>query len=77
MVWEELDNKLVKNFVFKDFKAAFSFLVKVAIEAENANHHPEIFNVYNKVTLKLCTHDAGSTITEKDRQLAQAIDRLL
>ncbi len=75
MPWEESEDKLVRNFTFKDFKAAFAFLEKVAIEAETAQHHPEIYNVYNKVTLRLCTHDVGNKITEKDRRLALAIDR--
>ena len=54
-----------KTFVFKDFVHAFAFLTQVAFEAEKQQHHPEIFNVYNKVTLKLQTHDAGNIVTEK------------
>lgn len=74
MEWISKDNKLEKTFVFKDFVHAFSFLTKVALEAEKQHHHPEIFNVYNTVILKLQTHDAGNVITEKDYSLAKAID---
>ncbi len=77
MPWKEQDNKLTKDFEFKDFVQAFSFLTKVALVAEKANHHPEIFNVYNKVTISLSTHDAGDIVTQKDRDLAEKIDALL
>lgn len=77
MSWTEKDNKLIRSFEFKDFTEAFGFLVKVAIEAEKVQHHPEIENVYNKVTLRLTTHDEGSKVTEKDRNLAATIDDLL
>lgn len=76
MSWEEKDNKLVKDFKFKDFSEAFAFLTRVAILAEKHNHHPEIYNVYNKISLSLTTHDAGSTVTDKDINLAKAIDQL-
>ncbi|HNE49889.1 MAG TPA: 4a-hydroxytetrahydrobiopterin dehydratase [Chitinophagales bacterium] len=75
MEWISKDNKLEKTFVFKDFVHAFAFLTQVAFEAEKQQHHPEIFNVYNKVTLKLQTHDAGNIVTEKDYSLAKAIDK--
>ena len=74
MDWITKDNKLVKEFAFKDFIEAFSFLTKVAIVAEKQNHHPEIYNVYNKVIISLQTHDAGNVVTEKDHKLAKAID---
>lgn len=75
-MWQEQDNKLIRNFQFDNFITAFAFLTKVAILAEKHNHHPEIFNVYNRVTLKLSTHDAGDIVTDKDRKLAAAIDQL-
>jgi 4a-hydroxytetrahydrobiopterin dehydratase len=75
-MWQEEENKLVKRLTFKDFNQAWAFLNKVAVLAEEHNHHPEIENVYNKVTLKLCTHDKGNSITEKDRELAKEIDYL-
>lgn len=77
MSWTEQDHKLVKAFRFRDFSEAFAFLTRVAIEAEKRNHHPEIYNVYNKVVISLQTHDAGNVVTEKDHELAAAIDALL
>jgi 4a-hydroxytetrahydrobiopterin dehydratase len=76
-MWEEKENKLVKHFKFKDFKAALKFINQVGELSETQNHHPEIFNVYNKVSLSLTTHDAGNTITEKDYALAKSIDQLI
>lgn len=73
-MWQEIDNKLYKKFEFKDFIEAFSFMTSVAILSEKANHHATITNTYNKVELWLTTHDAGNTITEKDRKLANQID---
>lgn len=77
MAWKEENNKLSREFQFPDFIEAFSFLTKVAILAEKANHHPEIYNVYNRVTLSLSTHDAGNIVTDYDRELAAKIDALL
>lgn len=77
MEWITKDNKLVQEFVFPDFIQAFSFLTRVAMVAEQQNHHPEIYNVYNKVRLSLQTHDAGNIVTEKDHTLAKAIDALV
>ena len=75
--WQEIDDQLVRNFEFKDFMEAFAFLTKVAILAEKQHHHPSINNVYNKVSLRLSTHDAGDIVTQKDWKLAKAIDDLL
>lgn len=75
-MWQEQNHHLVRHFEFKDFVTAFGFLTQVAILAEKQNHHPHITNVYNKVTLRLNTHDAGDIVTEKDHQLAKAIDAL-
>lgn len=75
--WIEENNKITRSFKFKDFVEAFGFLTKVAILAEKQNHHPEIFNVYNQVTIHLNTHDAGDIVTEKDYKLAAAINQLL
>jgi 4a-hydroxytetrahydrobiopterin dehydratase len=75
--WKEVNHKLEKKFVFKDFIEAFAFMTKVALIAEKMNHHPDWNNVYNQVTIILSTHDAGNTITDKDRKLALAIDKLL
>ena len=76
-MWKEQDNKLTRTIEFKDFVSAFGFMSKVAIVAEKMNHHPNWSNVYNKVSFELTTHDAGNTVTEKDRALAKAIDGLL
>jgi 4a-hydroxytetrahydrobiopterin dehydratase len=76
-MWKETNNQLVRSFEFKDFIDAFSFMTKVAIAAEKINHHPEWSNVYNKVEIRLSTHDAGNTVTDKDRKLASEIDKLL
>ena len=65
-----------KEYRFKSFIEAFGFMTKVAIEAEEMNHHPWWSNVYNRVEFKLNTHDAGDIVTEKDHKLAELIDRL-
>ena len=75
--WEIKENRLYKKFVFKSFVDAFAFMTKVAVEAERMNHHPNWSNVYNTVVIELCTHEAGNTVTEKDKQLADIIDSLI
>ena len=76
-MWQETDNTLQSSFTFSDFSEAFAFMTRVALLAESMNHHPEWTNVYNKVDIRLYTHDAGNTVTDKDRKLAAAIDKLL
>ncbi|MGD1845349.1 MAG: 4a-hydroxytetrahydrobiopterin dehydratase [Salibacteraceae bacterium] len=66
-MWRETDESLERDFEFKDFVAAWGFLSQVAILAEKHQHHPEWSNVYNRVSIRLTTHDAGNTITEKVR----------
>jgi 4a-hydroxytetrahydrobiopterin dehydratase len=73
--WSETGGFLQKSFQFKDFKEALDFINKVGQISESMNHHPEITNVYNKVTLKLKTHDKNS-ITELDHQMRKKIDDL-
>ncbi|MEJ7738807.1 MAG: 4a-hydroxytetrahydrobiopterin dehydratase [Chitinophagaceae bacterium] len=73
-MWKEEDNKLYKKFEFKNFSEAFAFMTRVALEAEKMDHHPVWKNVYNKVEIWLSTHDAGDTITDKDRKLAKVIE---
>lgn len=68
---------LSRTFEFKNFIEAFGFMTKVAILSEKHDHHPEWINVYNKVTINLTTHDKGSVVTERDRSLASAIDKLV
>jgi len=76
-MWNETNNKLYKTFEFKDFSAAFSFMTRVALLAEKNNHHPTWTNTYNKVEIWLSTHDAGDTVTDKDRLLADEIDAVV
>lgn len=76
-MWTEADNKLYRKFSFKDFSEAFSFMTRVAMEAEKMDHHPLWTNVYNTVEIWLSTHDAGNVVTDKDHRLAAKIDSLL
>jgi 4a-hydroxytetrahydrobiopterin dehydratase len=71
--WSLKDGKLHRDLQFESFVAAFGFMAKVALKAESMNHHPEWFNVYNRVAVDLSTHDAGG-VTELDFLLAKAID---
>lgn len=76
-MWKEEDNKLKRTFEFSNFVEAFGFMSSVALIAEKMDHHPNWSNVYNKVEIELTTHDAGNTVTDKDRKLAQEIDKLV
>jgi 4a-hydroxytetrahydrobiopterin dehydratase len=76
-MWSEVNNKLYKKFVFRNFSEAFGFMARVALVAEKLDHHPNWSNVYNVVEVFLCTHEAENTVTEKDHQLAKAIDALV
>jgi 4a-hydroxytetrahydrobiopterin dehydratase len=76
-MWTEENNQLKKTFQFKNFVDAFSFMTRVAFAAEKLNHHPLWTNVYNRVDISLSTHDAGNTVTDKDRTLAATIDKLV
>jgi len=76
-MWKEENNSLYKKFQFSDFVNAFSFMTRVAILAEKADHHPTWKNTWNTVEIWLSTHDAGNIITEKDLQLASAIDSVV
>jgi 4a-hydroxytetrahydrobiopterin dehydratase len=77
MKWKEQNNRLKKDFKFKDFSEAFAFMTRVALIAEKMDHHPFWTNVYNTVNIELSTHDAGDIVTSKDRTLAKAIDKLV
>lgn len=74
--WEFHDDAIQTSFEFKDFKDAFSVMTRIAFEAEGMNHHPNWFNVYNRLDISLSTHDAGG-VTEKDFELARIIDNLV
>lgn len=76
-MWKEENNQLKRTFEFADFTEAFAFMIRVAFLAEKHNHHPNWSNVWNKVEICLCTHDAGDIVTDKDRALAAAIDELV
>jgi 4a-hydroxytetrahydrobiopterin dehydratase len=73
--WREVSGRdaIARKFEFKSFNEAFGFMARAALLAEKMDHHPEWFNVYNKVEVTLSTHDAGG-ITEKDIQMAKAMD---
>ena len=73
--WTFENNGIHKDYQFQDFIAAWGFMSRVAILAEKAAHHPEWSNVYNRVHIRLSTHDAGG-VTDKDMDLARAIDAL-
>ncbi len=73
--WLIYNNAIEKKYVFKSFKDAMIFINKVAAIADEMNHHPEWTNVYNKLTIRLSTHDV-SGISDKDFQLASAIDAI-
>lgn len=75
-MWKEENNRLQRTFKFKDFTEAFGFMTKVALVAEKMDHHPYWTNAYNTVTIELSTHDAGNIVTDKDRKLANDIDKL-
>ena len=76
-MWEEKDNSLYRKFTFKNFSEAFSFMTRVALEAEKMDHHPRWTNVWNTVEVWLNTHSAGDVVTDKDRQLSKKIDALV
>jgi 4a-hydroxytetrahydrobiopterin dehydratase len=75
--WVLSDNKLTKTFEFKTFEEAIDFMVRASIVISELDHHPEWTNVYNRVMVSLCTHDAGNVVTQKDHDLASALDRVL
>lgn len=73
--WSEVQGRdaIAKSYKFADFGVAWEFMSKVAVKAERMDHHPEWFNVYNKVDVTLSTHDAGG-VTDKDVELAKFMD---
>lgn len=74
--WAFEDNTLTRTFEFGSFREAISFIVRLSFEAEDLDHHPELSNVYNRVAIALCTHDAGNRVTQLDVELAQRITQL-
>ena len=73
--WSIKDGKLHKDFDFPSFSEAFAFMTRAAMEIEKMNHHPEWLNIYNKLSVKLVTHDAGG-ITQNDVKLAEILNSL-
>ena len=71
--WAQEGNAIKREFQFSDFVAALGFIAQVGVLAERSNHHPELTNVYNKVSIALSSHDVGG-ITERDLNLAQEIN---
>lgn len=76
-MWQENQGKMTREFRFKDFQEAFTFMTRVAFIAEGIKHHPDFVNRYNYVRIELSSHDEGGVITDQDRLLAAAIDRIL
>lgn len=74
--YEEEEQTISRRLVFRDFAEAFAFMTRVALAAEQRNHHPEWFNVYNRVDISFTTHDAGG-VTEKDLEFARWVDDTL
>ncbi len=75
--WTQLDGRdaIQKDFLFKNFSQAFAFMTRVALKAEKMDHHPEWFNVYNKVEVVLATHDVDG-VSDKDIELARFMDKV-
>ena len=74
--WSVVNEKLHKEIEFESFNQAFGFMTRAAMEIEKMNHHPEWFNVYNRIVIDLMTHDAGG-ITKNDINLARILNSLL
>ena len=74
--YDDARDALTRSFLFADFSEAFAFMTRVALLAEQMNHHPEWSNVWNRVDMLLTTHDAGG-LSQRDVVMAEAVDRLL
>jgi 4a-hydroxytetrahydrobiopterin dehydratase len=74
--WRRDGDSLVREYRFGSFREAVSFIVRIAFAAEAANHHPELWNVYSTVRLRLNTHDAGNKVTARDLNLAREIESI-
>jgi 4a-hydroxytetrahydrobiopterin dehydratase len=73
-MWQEKENSLYREFIFDDFKQAFTFMTRIADIAEECQHHPRWTNEWNKVEIWLSTHDKANSVTTKDRKMAERID---
>lgn len=74
--WEYKDGRLLRTFEFSNFREAIAFIVRISFAADELDHHPVLYNVYNKVTLELTTHSVGNRVTQLDIFLAQSIDKV-
>lgn len=74
--WEYIENGIETTLEFESFKDCFSIMTRIAFEAESQNHHPEWCNVYNKLSIRLSTHDAGG-VTDKDFKLIESIESII
>ena len=74
MTWNESEGTLRAELTFADFAEAFAFMTRVGLIAQEHGHHPDMSISWNRVTISITTHDAGNTLTDKDRRLAAAID---
>lgn len=75
--WSVENDQLVKRYQLGSFREAVAAIVRISFEAEDANHHPEITNAYNSLEIRLCTHDAGDKLTDKDLKLAAKIEEIV
>ena len=75
--WEVVDDQLVKRFTLLTFREAIAILVRISFEAEDSNHYPAIYNEFNVLEFRLCSHDAGDKLTDKDLKLAAKIEELV
>lgn len=76
MTWNESDGVLRATLTFADFAEAFAFMTRVGLIAQEQGHHPDMSISWNVVTITITTHDAGNTVTDKDRTLAATIDAM-
>ncbi len=74
--WAFADDSIHKTYRFASFSEAIGFIAEMAFSCENANHHPDLTNVYSTVTIRLSTHDVGNKVTQKDVDLAREIEKL-
>lgn len=74
--WKIEDHYLCKTFTFKDFESSIDFMKQASVQISILDHHPTWTNIYNKVEVKLTTHDKGNVVTEKDLQLAKVMDEI-
>ena len=74
--WNFSEDKIKREYRFKNFVEAVGFITEIAFKCEKINHHPELFNVYNRVKIELTTHDEGNKITQKDLELAHEIEKI-